>query len=78
METLPLDPGSRAPPALTVSSQERRQIQPQLISASLTCRRPTRLYLMRRAKPSPLRASCLQNAMAILVDADLLARQQGV
>ena len=36
METLPLDPGSRAPPALTVSSQERRQIQPQLISASLT------------------------------------------
>ena len=35
METLPLDPGSRAP-ARTVSSQERRQIQPQLISASLT------------------------------------------
>jgi len=33
---------------------------------------------MRRAKPSPLRASCLQNAMAILVDADLLARQQDV
>ena len=36
METLPLDPGSRAPRAWAVSSQERRQIQPQLISASLT------------------------------------------
>ncbi len=36
METLPLDPGSRAPAAWTVLSQERRQIQPQLISASLT------------------------------------------
>ncbi len=36
MEMLPLDPGSRAPSARTVSSQERRQIQPLLISASLT------------------------------------------
>jgi hypothetical protein len=33
---------------------------------------------MRRAKPSPLRASYLHKAMAILVDADLLARQQDV
>ena len=36
METPPLDPGSRAPPAWNIPSQERRQIQPQLISASLT------------------------------------------
>jgi hypothetical protein len=36
METPPLAPGFRPLPAWPVSSQERRQIQPQLVSASLT------------------------------------------
>ena len=36
METLPLDPESRALPAWPVSSQERCKVQPQLMSASLT------------------------------------------
>ncbi len=36
METPPVHPGFRALPAWPVSSQGRRQIQPQLVSASLT------------------------------------------
>ena len=36
METLPSDPESRASPGWFVSSQERRKLQPLLISASLT------------------------------------------
>jgi hypothetical protein len=36
METLPSDPDSRALPAWPVSSQERRKVQSQAISASLT------------------------------------------
>jgi hypothetical protein len=36
METLPSDPEARALPAWPVSSQERRHLQPQAISASLT------------------------------------------
>ena len=35
METLPSDPESRALPARPVSSQERRKVQPRVISASL-------------------------------------------
>jgi hypothetical protein len=36
METLPSDAEARASPALPVSSQEHRTLQPLLISASLT------------------------------------------
>jgi len=36
METLPLHTEARSSPSWSVSSQERRKVQPQLISASLT------------------------------------------
>jgi hypothetical protein len=36
METLPSDAEARTSPAWSVSSQEQRQVQSQLISASLT------------------------------------------
>ncbi|MGO9636136.1 MAG: hypothetical protein ACLPX1_19905 [Steroidobacteraceae bacterium] len=36
METLSSDPESQTPPAWTAASQEQRERQPQMLSASLT------------------------------------------